>query len=136
MSKNIVINTLNGLANNKYISLTTFRNNGEGVPTPVMFAIENNKLYVETRASRYKVNRIKNNPKVQFAPCRLKGKVIGPVIEGRARVLPASEQEVAFNALRKRYFRFRLGDTISKIKSSNKKQDIDDRVYLEIIPEF
>ncbi|MFX1324045.1 MAG: PPOX class F420-dependent oxidoreductase [Promethearchaeota archaeon] len=122
------------LLGKKYINLTTFRENGEAVPTPVMFAEENGKLYVETRVSRYKVNRIKNNPKVQFAPCTMKGKTLGAMIQGTARILPTSYQDIAFKALRNKYFRFRLGDSLSKMKSSRKIKD-DDRVYIEIIPD-
>ncbi|MFW9818004.1 MAG: pyridoxamine 5'-phosphate oxidase family protein, partial [Candidatus Thorarchaeota archaeon] len=63
MSVNKTKSTLAELLGKKYINLTTFRKNGEAVPTPVMFAEVNGKLYVETQLSRYKVNRIKNNPK-------------------------------------------------------------------------
>jgi PPOX class probable F420-dependent enzyme len=116
---------------NKYINLITFRESGVGVPTPVMYAKKNGKLYVETRNSRYKVNRIKKNPNVQIAPCNMRGQILGPSIEGTARILSKNEQNVAFEALRKKYFRFRLGD---KIKFG--KRGDDDRVYIEITPEF
>ncbi|MFW9829875.1 MAG: PPOX class F420-dependent oxidoreductase [Candidatus Thorarchaeota archaeon] len=134
MSESKAKSTLTELLGNKYINLTTFRENGEAVPTPVMFAEANGKLYVETRLSRYKVNRIKNNPKVQFSSCTMKGKVLGPMIEGTARILPTSDQSIAFEALREKYFRFRLGDSLSKIKSSRNKLKNDDRVYIEIVP--
>ncbi|MFW9896576.1 MAG: PPOX class F420-dependent oxidoreductase [Candidatus Thorarchaeota archaeon] len=135
MSKSNANTALSELSGKKYINLTTFRENGEPVPTPVLFVEENGKLYVETRVSRYKVNRIKNNPKVQFAPCTMKGKALGTIIEGTARILPTSDQDIAFKALRDKYFRFRLGDSLSKMKSSRKKPKVDDRVYLEIIPD-
>lgn len=135
MAESIMNNMLNGVLKSKYINLTTFRGNGEGVPTPVMFAEANNKLYVETRVSRYKVKRIINNPNVQFSACTMRGKVNGSIIKGKARILRSSEQDTAFKALRKRYFRFRLGDFLSKIRSPNDKQKIDEKVYLEIIPE-
>jgi len=34
------------IQNQKYISLTTFRKNGTGVPTPVWFGEDSGKLYV------------------------------------------------------------------------------------------
>lgn len=135
MSENNTDTTISELLGKKYINLTTFRENGEPVPTPVMFAEKNGKLYVETRVSRYKINRIKNNPKVQFTPCTMKGKVLGAMIEGTARILPASDQDIAFKALRDKYIRFKLGDSLSKMKSSRKKPKDDDRVYIEIIPD-
>lgn len=116
---------------NKYINLITFRESGVGVPTPVMYAKKNGKIYVETRNSRYKVNRIKKNPKVQIAPCSMRGQILGPSVEGTARILSKNEQSVAFEALRKKYFRFRLSDKIKFGKSGD-----DDKVYLEITPEF
>ncbi|MFX1323621.1 MAG: PPOX class F420-dependent oxidoreductase [Promethearchaeota archaeon] len=125
---------LSELLGKKYINLTTFRENGEAVPTPVMFAEENGKLYVETEASRYKVNRIKNNPKIEFAPCTVKGKPLGATVKGTARILPTSDQEIAFKVLRDKFFRLRLGDSLSKLKSSSKKLKDDDGVYIEIFP--
>jgi PPOX class probable F420-dependent enzyme len=127
MSKSKSKNKLNMLFKHKYINLTTYRKNGEGVNTPVMFAEKEGKLYVETLASRYKVARINNNPRVQIAPSNMKGKVLGPSIEGIARVLSKSEQDDAFTALREKYFRLRLGDKIKGKKS----EDVD-RIYLEI----
>ncbi|MFX1496994.1 MAG: PPOX class F420-dependent oxidoreductase [Promethearchaeota archaeon] len=135
MSESITKDMLNGVLKSKYINLTTYRANGEGVPTPVMFAEVNNRLYVETRASRYKVKRIINNPDVQFSACTMRGKVNGSIIKGKARILGSSEQDIAYKALRKRYFRFRLGDFLSKLSSSNDKKKIDERVYLEIVPD-
>jgi general stress protein 26 len=49
----------------KYISLTTFRKNGVGVPTPVWFGENGDKLYVMTRSDMGKVKRIRNNPAVR-----------------------------------------------------------------------
>ncbi|MFW9824031.1 MAG: PPOX class F420-dependent oxidoreductase [Candidatus Thorarchaeota archaeon] len=123
---------LSTITKEKYISLTTYRKNGEGVPTPVLFAEENGKLYVETESTRYKVNRIKNNPNVQFAPCNMRGKLLGSSIDGTARILSESEKDIAFEALRKKYFRFRFGDALSRSKSKNSKKA--EKVYIEIIP--
>jgi len=128
LSENIKKNELNSLLEKKYINLTTYRKNGEGVDTPVLFSEKDGKLYVETQASRYKVVRIINNPKVQYAPCAARGEVQGPVMEGTARVLSKSEKEIAITTLRKKYFRLRLLD---KFKSKKKK---DKDVHLEITP--
>ncbi len=98
-----------------------------------MFVEEGGKLYVETRSSRYKVARIRNNPNVQFATSTMKGQITGPSLIGIARILSPSEENIAFKALRRRFFRLRLSDTFSKLK---KKSEVDDKVYLEINPEI
>ena len=74
----------------KYISLTTFRKSGVGIPTPVWFGESNEKLYVMTRGTMGKTKRIRNNPKVKVAPCTIRGKVTGPEFNAVARILPAA----------------------------------------------
>src|SRR5438309_9695557 len=75
----------------KHISLTTFRKTGIGVPTPVWFGEENDKLYVMTRSDMGKFKRIRNNPQVKIAPCTIRGKITGPEFPATARILPPEE---------------------------------------------
>src|SRR5260370_7429375 len=75
----------------KYISLTTFRKNGEKVATPVWFGEDGDKLYVMTRSDMGKTKRIRNNSQVQVAPCTMRGKVTGPEHSASARILPPEE---------------------------------------------
>jgi uncharacterized protein len=91
------------LQGQQYASLVTFRKSGEGVPTPVWFAQEGNKLYVVTLANAGKAKRIRNNPKVTLAPCTASGKVTGSSIEATARVLSDAEGEHANKVLEKKY---------------------------------
>jgi len=63
------------LNNAQYMSLKTFRKNGDGVPTPVWFAEENDKLYVMTLAHAGKVKRIRNNSTIEIAPCDVRGNI-------------------------------------------------------------
>ncbi len=74
-----------------YISLITFRKSGVAVPTPVWFAEENGRLYVYSQASSGKVKRVRNNKKVQVAPCTASGRVLGPYIDAQCKILPAEE---------------------------------------------
>src|SRR3981081_1457997 len=71
----------------KYISLTTFRKNGQPVATPVWFGEEDDKLFVMTRSTSGKYKRIRNNPKVRVAPCTIRGIVTGPEFAAIARIL-------------------------------------------------
>jgi PPOX class probable F420-dependent enzyme len=87
-----------------YISLTTFRKTGEAVPTPVWFAEREGTLYLFTFPGAGKVKRINHTARVTVAPCTLNGRVTGPAIEGKARVLtePADEA-LAEQTLAKKY---------------------------------
>ena len=94
---------LSPLAGHKYALLTTFRRSGEPVPTPVWFGMAEGRAYVRTEADAAKVKRIRNQPRVTVAPCSVRGKPLGPVVEGRARVLSAEEEDRAEAALRANY---------------------------------
>ena len=57
----------------EYLNLETLRENGEGVPTPVWFALEGGKFYIRTLGNSYKVKRIQANPAARIAPCEGNG---------------------------------------------------------------
>ena len=92
----------------KYISLTTFRKTGVGVPTPVWFGEQDGKLYVMTRNDSWKYRRIRNNPKVMVAPCTMRGTVTGPDFEGMARILPREQWPAAKQLIDRKYWMARL----------------------------
>src|SRR5579885_2111261 len=88
----------------KYISLTTFRKSGEPVATPVWFAQDNDVLYLFTFPGAGKLKRIRHTARVTVAPCTLNGKVTGPSVEGKARILTETQEEAfADQALAKKY---------------------------------
>ena len=74
-----------------YISLATFRKTGVAVYTPIWFAEDNGKLYFMTSSKLWKYKRLRNNPRVKFAPCTIRGKITGPEFSGTARILPPEE---------------------------------------------
>jgi len=92
----------------KYILLTTFRKSGIAVPTPVWFGETNDKLYVMTRSDSGKYKRIRNDPRVQVAPCTIRGKVTGPQVEARASILPEPDWPAARQTIRRKYWLARL----------------------------
>jgi len=96
------------IAGQKYISLTTFRKSGAGVPTPVWFGEEGGKLYVMTRSDMGKTKRIRNNPQVKVAPCTMRGKVTGSALSAQARILPPEEHELARAAINRKYWLARI----------------------------
>jgi len=92
----------------KYISLTTFRKNGQVVNTPVWFAERDGKLYVKTRSDSGKYKRIRNNPQIKVTACTMSGKIIGPQFSATARVLPPDQWPEARKALNRKYWLARL----------------------------
>ena len=92
----------------KYISLTTFRKTGAGVPTPVWFGEDDGKLYVMTRGTMGKAKRIRNNPQVKVAPCTIRGQVTGPEFPATARVLPPTEHKHARETINAKYWMARI----------------------------
>lgn len=92
----------------KYISLTTFRKTGVGVPTPVWFGEEDGKLYVMTRGDMGKSKRIRSNANVKVAPCTIRGKVTGPEFAATARILPPEEHQRARLTINRKYWMARI----------------------------
>ncbi len=92
-------NPFPALEGHKNINLTTFRKSGDAVPTPVWFVVLEDKLYVRTEASSGKVKRIRNNGRVELAPSTVRGKTVGPTMEGKARVLGPGEENLARKAM-------------------------------------
>ena len=105
----------------KYISLATFRKNGEAVYTPVWFGEDNDELYVKSRSDSGKYKRIRNNPQVRIAPCTVRGKITGPEFPATARILPAEDWPRAQRVLERKYWLTRLSFLSRK-----------ENVYLEI----
>jgi uncharacterized protein len=92
----------------KYISLKTFRKNGDGVATPVWFGEDDNRLYVMTRSDMGKTKRIRNNPQVRVAPCTIRGKVTGAEFAATARILPPEDQAHARQTINRKYWMARI----------------------------
>jgi|SRR5579862_3149950 len=92
----------------KYLSLTTFRKSGVAVATPVWFGEDSDRIYIMTRSDSGKYKRIKNNSRVQIAPCTIRGKVTGPQFEGAARILPVEDWPPARKAVNQKYWLARI----------------------------
>jgi PPOX class probable F420-dependent enzyme len=88
----------------KYISLETFKKNGQGVKTPVWFVLHNDALYVYTEADSWKVKRIRNNPRVRVAVCNVRGVVKGPWLDATASIVDGEERRAADKLLDRKYF--------------------------------
>ena len=96
------------LAGHTYMSLTTFRESGEPVSTPVWFAIVDDRVYVGTDPESGKMKRIRNNPRVVLRTSDPWGRTRGESVEGIARPLEGEAPDAAWRALFGKY-RLELG---------------------------
>ena len=87
-----------------YVNLTTFRRSGVAVATPLWFAEQQGILYAQTFPAAGKLKRIRHTARVTVASCSVNGRMLGPQIEGRARIV-TDEQEMllAEAALARKY---------------------------------
>ena len=107
--------TLAPLRDEKYISLETFKRNGEGVKTPVWFVLNNQALYVYTEADSWKVKRIRNNPRVRVAVCDVRGRVKGRWLDATASIIEGDERLAADKLLDRKYFLKKLFNFLARI---------------------
>ncbi len=87
------VNGFSVVKGHKYISITTFRKSGKPVATPVWFVEKEGKICVWTQSNSGKMKRLRHNSKVMVAPCTIRGKVVGPTVEGLARIVSPQEKE-------------------------------------------
>jgi len=96
----------------KYLSIESFKRNGEGVKTPVWFVLHNGIFYVYTEADSWKVKRIRNNPRVRVAVCSVRGTVKGPWLDATASIIEGDEQRMADTLLDRKYFMKRVANLL------------------------
>ena len=116
------------LSNEKYISLETYRKNGQPVRVPVWFVINNDLLYVITRTKTGKIKRLKNNHSVKISPCTFNGKSMGKWISGIAEFATEEESEKAIELRKKKYG---LLERIARFVSKSKGELIVFSIRLE-----
>jgi uncharacterized protein len=118
----MVTSIFDGFHDQKYLSLESFRKNGQGVRTPVWFAgdppgTKPQKLFVYSEADSGKAKRIRNNSRVRIAPCNMRGKLLGDWIEARAEIVSGEEAERGQGLLKKKYLPWKqLLDFFSRFK--------------------
>jgi uncharacterized protein len=118
-----------GLRGHKYALLVTFRRDGTAVPTPVWFALLDDRRFVaQTEERTAKVRRIRLDPRVRVFPCDPRGRPLGAGVEGTARIVAtAEERERAEAALDRHYGRPRR--VYGKLLADERGM-----VYLEVAP--
>jgi PPOX class probable F420-dependent enzyme len=91
------------LKGHRYALLSTRRRNGSIARTPVWFAVEQGAVYVRTGATSGKIKRIRNDPRIEIAPCTLRGTPIGEPVDAVARVMTDADWAQPIKLLSRKY---------------------------------
>ena len=91
------------LDGHQFISLITYRKNGDGVATPVWFVDVGDTLIVMTMRSSGKAKRIGHTPRVNIAPCDRAGVLLGDGTEAVARIMGQAEHAAADAMVSQKY---------------------------------
>ncbi|MEU2548303.1 PPOX class F420-dependent oxidoreductase [Streptomyces roseolus] len=93
------------LRRGRYLSLTTYRKDGTGVATPVWYAVDEERVYVWTRADSWKVKRLRKDPRVELAVCDLRGTIPEGAVRtaGTARLVTGEELRRIRRLLSRKY---------------------------------
>jgi len=114
------------MAEHEFVALTTFRRNGDPVPTPVWIAMDDDALVVTTPAASGKVKRLRRDPRVEMRPCSRGGTVPdgAPLVTGVAEVV--APDDASTRALGAKYgWQYRLITKVEKLVSRrNRERDI------------
>ena len=116
------------LEGSKHVLVVTFRRSGEAVPTPVWAGVADGKVYFRSERRVGKIKRIRATSRVLVAPCDSRGKPLGEAVEGRPRLLAASEEAKAEAAIQSN---FGLGRRIYEGFAMNLGPE---GVYVEVAP--
>jgi PPOX class probable F420-dependent enzyme len=124
--------TFDALADEGFISLTTFRRSGVGVPTTVWVGRDGDALLVTTPRGSGKVKRLRHDPRVELTSSSRFGKVDddAPTLAGTAEVLDddAARERTNEVMLEKYGLEYRVMMGLEKL---GRKGD-DNRVILRI----
>ena len=127
---------LGRLANERYISLTTFKRDGTAVSTPVwVVSDDGRRLLVWSGVQTWKVKRIRRDPRVRVAACDAKGKVREEPVDGTARLLGPDAAAFVQPLLRKKYGLVKRSlDFLNGLVRRLSRRPEPQAEYIEILP--
>src|SRR5574341_2225747 len=94
------------LKGHNYMLLTTYRKSGVPVACPVWFAQQGSKIYMMSLPGAGKLKRLRHTNRIELAPCKAGGRVVGQSIAAQGRIIPPEDHalsELAEQALLKKY---------------------------------
>jgi PPOX class probable F420-dependent enzyme len=83
---------LGALFRGRYLSVTSFKRDGTGVATPMWFVSDGTRLFALTDLHSAKVWRLRRNPRVLIASCRVDGKLRNEPVPARVELLTATAE--------------------------------------------
>jgi uncharacterized protein len=95
--------TLEPLRHTGTVLLTTYKRDGTPVGTPVSIAFDGERAFFRSYDRAWKTKRLRNNPRVEVAPCTMRGKPTGEPIAARATLLKDDESRTAAQALARQH---------------------------------
>ncbi|MFI6079705.1 PPOX class F420-dependent oxidoreductase [Streptomyces sp. NPDC051217] len=97
--------TLDALGHSRYASLTTYREDGTGVDTPVWHAVDGGELFIWSRSDAWKIKRIRDNSAVVVTACDVRGRIApgAASAKGTARLLEGDEVARVNKLLARKY---------------------------------
>jgi PPOX class probable F420-dependent enzyme len=122
------------LAQQRYVSLTTFRRDGTTAAVPVWVVTDDGeRLLVWTGADTWKVKRIRRDPRVLIAPADYRGRELGPHVQAQARVLGPEAEAIVVPLLRRKYgWQRRALEIQGRLSSLLRRRPPAAPVYLEL----
>jgi uncharacterized protein len=127
--------TIDALASSPFVSIVTFKRNGDAVAAPMWVARDGDDLVMWTPAESWKVKRLRRDPRAVLLRCTRMGKVdpLEPAVTGTA-VVDAEPAAVdhAEQLIRRKYgLQFHVITTLETILARGRKE----RVALRITPQ-
>jgi uncharacterized protein len=122
------------LANERYISLTTYKRDGTPKATPVwVVSDDGRRLLVWTGANTWKAKRLRRDSRVLVAPSDARGRPKGDPVPGTARFLPGAD-ELVTSLLRAKYGWQKRGlDAYNALVRKVGRRPTAGSVYIEIV---
>ncbi|HEX2943464.1 MAG TPA: PPOX class F420-dependent oxidoreductase [Rhodopila sp.] len=127
------------LATERYLSLETYRRNGEGVRTPVWFAADPDAavavVYVYTGANSGKVKRLRRSDRARVAACDMRGLVTGTWVDVQGVIAGGAEAEHGMRLLNRKYWPWKqLLDLSARFRPGHQRAVIAIRVRQPAAP--
>jgi uncharacterized protein len=125
--------TLLELADEPFISITTFKRDGTPISTPVWVAGDEGRLLVHSAADTWKVKRIRRDSHVRVAACGATGKVRGEAFDAKATILADTSLVDTLEA-HKYGLVYRTIGLFRAISRALRRRPTPESVTIEIVP--
>jgi uncharacterized protein len=118
----------------RYISLESYKKNGEPKRTPVQSLENNGLIYFRTDPKTWKFKRIERNSHVRIALSDRNGRPTGSWVDGEARIIEGVERERIQNLFKKEYGT--IGNTIVNFVASIRREKLTAVISIKLFPQL